>query len=41
MWILRNILHPMDTVQAGEFLIDRLKMTKTNDEFFSSMSQKK
>ena len=41
MWILRKILHPMDTVQAAEFLIDRLKMTKTNDEFFSSMSQKK
>jgi len=41
MWILRKILHPMDTVEAAEFLIDRLKMTKTNDEFFSSMSQKK
>jgi transcription termination factor Rho len=41
MWILRKILHPMDTVEAAEFLIDRLKLTKTNDEFFSSMSQKK
>ncbi|SFV76844.1 Transcription termination factor Rho [hydrothermal vent metagenome] len=41
MWILRKILHPMDTVEAAEFLIDRLKMSKTNDEFFSSMSQKK
>ena len=41
MWILRKILHPMDTVEAAEFLIDRLKLTKTNDEFFSLMSQKK
>ncbi|MDC0430610.1 transcription termination factor Rho [Candidatus Thioglobus sp.] len=41
LWILRKILHPMDTVEAAEFLIDRLKLTKTNDEFFASMSQKK
>ena len=41
MWILRKILHPMDTVEAAEFLIDRLKLSKTNDEFFASMSQKK
>lgn len=41
MWILRKILHPMDTVEAAEFLLDRLKLTKTNDEFFASMSQKK
>lgn len=41
IWILRKILHPMDTVEAAEFLIDRLKFSKTNDEFFSSMSQKK
>lgn len=36
-WILRKILHPMDDLQAMEFLIDRLKKTKTNDEFFDSM----
>ncbi len=41
MWILRKILHPMDTVEAAEFLIERLKFTKTNDEFFDSMKQKK
>ncbi|ALE51830.1 transcription termination factor Rho [Candidatus Thioglobus autotrophicus] len=41
LWILRKILHPMDTVEAAEFLIDRLKLTKTNDEFFASMAQKK
>ena len=41
MWILRKILHPMDTVEAAEFLIERLRFTKTNDEFFDSMRQKK
>ena len=40
MWILRKILHPMDTVEAAEFLIERLRFTKTNDEFFDSMKQK-
>ena len=40
MWILRKVLHPMDTLEAAEFLIDKLKLTKTNDEFFSSMSKK-
>jgi len=37
MWILRKILHPMDELAASEFLIDRLRLTKTNKEFFSSM----
>lgn len=37
MWILRKILHPMDELAASEFLIDRLKLTKTNHEFFDSM----
>ena len=41
MWILRKILHPMDTVEAAEFLIERLRFSKTNDEFFDSMKQKK
>ena len=41
MWILRKILHPMDTVEAAEFLIERLRFTKTNEEFFDSMKQKK
>jgi len=40
MWILRKVLHPMDTVEAAEFLIDKLKLTKTNEEFFVSMSKK-
>ena len=41
MWILRKILHPMDTVEAAEFLIESLRFSKTNDEFFDSMKQKK
>lgn len=40
MWILRKILHPMQETEAMEFLIDKLAMTKTNDEFFSSMKQR-
>ncbi len=39
MWILRKILHPMGEVEAVEFLIDRLKATKTNNEFFDSMKK--
>jgi transcription termination factor Rho len=37
VWILRKLLHEMDDVAAIEFLIDKLRTTKTNDEFFSSM----
>lgn len=40
MWILRKILHPMDEIQAIEFLLDRMKHTKTNEEFFQSMKRK-
>ncbi|KEI69696.1 transcription termination factor Rho [Endozoicomonas elysicola] len=40
MWILRKILHPMDEIQAIEFLLDRMKHTKTNNEFFQSMKRK-
>lgn len=39
MWILRKLLHPMDELAAMEFLIERLKNTKTNDEFFDSMKR--
>jgi transcription termination factor Rho len=39
MWVLRKILHPMETLEAGEFLIERLKLTKTNSEFFESMKR--
>lgn len=40
VWILRKLLHPMDEVQAIEFLLDKLKSTKTNDEFFDQMKRK-
>jgi len=39
MWILRKLLHPMDELAAIEFLLDRLKATKTNAEFFESMKR--
>jgi transcription termination factor Rho len=39
MWILRKLLHPMDELAAIEFLLDRLKDTKTNSEFFDSMKR--
>lgn len=38
-WILRKILHPMDELAAVEFVFDRLKVTKTNEEFFASMKR--
>ena len=37
IWILRKILQPMDKSESMTFLIDRLKATKTNEEFFDSM----
>ncbi|CAO1660957.1 MULTISPECIES: transcription termination factor Rho [Salinicola] len=40
MWILRKLLNPMDDVAATEFLIDRLKDTKTNLEFFEAMKRR-
>jgi transcription termination factor Rho len=39
MWILRKLLHPMDELAAMEFLLDKLKSTKSNDEFFDSMKR--
>ncbi len=39
-WILRKILHPMDELAAMEFLFDKLKSTKTNQEFFGAMKAK-
>ena len=37
MYVLRRILNPMGTMDSMEFLLDKLKQTKTNDEFFDSM----
>ena len=39
IWILRKLLHPMDEIGAMEFLLDKMKNTKSNDEFFSSMKR--
>jgi transcription termination factor Rho len=40
MWILRKIVHDMGEIDAMEFMIDRLSMTKTNNEFFDAMKRK-
>ena len=40
LWILRKIVHDMSEIDAMEFLIDKLSMSKTNDEFFDSMKRK-
>ena len=40
VWILRKLLHPMDELQATEFLLEKLKDSKTNDEFFEQMTRK-
>ncbi len=37
VWVLRKLLFPMDELEAAEFLIDKLKATKSNAEFFDSM----
>ena len=39
LWILRKIVHEMSEIDAMEFLIDKLSMSKTNDEFFDSMKR--
>ena len=41
MWILRKIVHEMTEIDAMEFLISRLSMTKTNDEFFDAMKRQR
>ncbi len=39
MWVLRKLLHPMDELAAMEFLLERLKVSKTNADFFDSMKR--
>jgi len=39
MWVLRRILMPMGASDAIEFLVDKLKQTKSNSDFFESMNQ--
>ena len=38
MWILRRIISPMGSIESMEFLIEKLKFCKTNDDFFNSMN---
>ncbi len=39
MWVLRRILNPMGTADAVDFLVDKMKHTKNNADFFQSMNQ--
>jgi transcription termination factor Rho len=38
LWILRKVLSPMSAVDSMEFMIDKLKRFKTNDEFIANMN---
>jgi transcription termination factor Rho len=37
IWVLRKLLYPMDDLEAMEFLLDKIKSTKNNGDFFDSM----
>ena len=37
IWVLRKLLYPMDDLDAMEFLLDKIKATKSNQQFFDSM----
>lgn len=37
IWVLRKLLYPMDDIEATEFLLDKIRMTKDNQAFFDSM----
>ncbi|MSQ18679.1 MAG: transcription termination factor Rho [Betaproteobacteria bacterium] len=39
IWVLRKVLYPMDDLEAMEFLNDRVRATKNNDQFFDSMKR--
>ena len=39
IWLLRKLLHPMEDVEAIEFMLDKLRATKNNAEFFKSMNR--
>src|SRR4029077_18140237 len=39
MWVLRKVLSPLGTIEAMEFLMDKLHGTKTNQEFLQSMNR--
>jgi transcription termination factor Rho len=37
IWVLRKLLYPMDDLEAAEFLVDKIRATKNNGDFFDSM----
>src|ERR1017187_5471484 len=37
VWVLRKLLYPMDDLEAAEFLVDKIRSTKNNADFFDSM----
>jgi transcription termination factor Rho len=37
VWVLRKLLYPMDDLEAAEFLVDKIRATKSNGDFFDSM----
>ncbi|MBN2343575.1 MAG: transcription termination factor Rho [Deltaproteobacteria bacterium] len=39
VWLLRQLLHPLNVIDSMEFLLDKLRRTKTNQEFLESMNQ--
>ena len=39
IWVLRKLLYPMDDLEAMEFLLDKIKATKSNAQFFDSMKR--
>ncbi|MDX1645429.1 MAG: transcription termination factor Rho, partial [Thermoanaerobaculia bacterium] len=39
VWVLRKVLNPLSTVESMELLLDKLKKTKSNQEFLDAMSQ--
>ena len=39
MWVLRRILMQMGTIDAMQFLLDKMKDAKSNEDFFASMNQ--
>ncbi len=39
IWVLRKFLHPMDEIEAMDFMLGRMQTTKTNDEFFEAMKR--
>ena len=39
IWVLRKFLHPMDEIEAMDFMLGRMQSTKTNEEFFDAMKR--